>query len=303
MKKLSSGLFLPGILAVASVLSGCAGKDDRKRDERLVSLFRSSAGAANQYKAKEVIYDYNQVRRALLVRHDYMLSDEQIRENLKKLETELETAREFPHPPPEFTLPKCTVPPVLDGDFSEKAWEKALSFSGEYLLNCTEKKNDSAVWKIMYDENYFYFAARFPDTDFQKAPPETPYLADAFELFILPEKRYWTYVELVFSPWNDIYTKWVHQTPRSRMELSDYSPQTLLVRTKKNSGSWQLEGRIAFCELPAYLRGGVPRSSETLHAMMIRFDKNRTGEKKTFVPVPFLYDGHNIFGYMKLNLE
>ena len=300
MKRFRSALFL---FCAGLLTAGCVNTEDRERDDRLVSFFRSSPGTPYQFKAKEVIYDYNQVRRALLVRRDYMLSDSEIRENLRKLEKELQDAASWPFKPEEHKLPRALSKPVIDGDLSETAWEKALTFKGEYPAGGTEKQKNSAVWKMMYDENYFYFAARFPDTDFQKAPPETPYLADAFELFILPEKRYWTYVELVFSPWNDIYTKWVHQTPRSRMELSDYSPQTLLVRTKKNSGSWQLEGRIAFCELPAYLRGGVPRSGETLHAMMIRFDKNRTGEKKTFVPVPFLYDGHNIFGYMKLNLE
>ena len=293
------------MLCAALLAAGCAvqKEEDRARDDRLVSIFRASKGTPYQFKAKEVIYDYNQVRRALLVRRDYMLSDEEIRNNLKQLENELQKAAAWPFEPERHGLPRTSAAPEIDGDCSEAAWEKALAFRGAFPAGGTERRNDSSVWKLMYDENHLYFAAEFPDSDLQRGEPGRPFYGDSFELFILPEKRYCTYVELVFSPWNERHTKWVHQTPRGRAEITDYSPDSLLVRTEIMPGGWRLEGRIAFGELPSYLRGGPPQSGETLHVMMVRIDRNQPEERTLFVPVPFLPDGHNIYGYMKLTLE
>ena len=300
IRSVSSAWMLCAIL----LATGCTTqkKEDRARDERLVSIFRSSKGTPYQFKAKEVIYDYNQVRRALLVRHDYMLSDAEIRRKLKQLETELQEGAAWSFEPEQHKLPRTSAAPEINGDFSEAAWANALTFRGEFPAGDVKKQNDSSVWKLMYDEEYIYFAAEFPDSDLQRGTSGMPFKGDSFELFILPEKRYCTYVELVFSPWNECYTKWVHQTPRGRAEPTDYSPGSLLVRTKIVPRGWRLEGRIAFGELPSYLRGGPPRSGETLHVMMVRIDKNRTGKNILFVPVPFLPDGHNIYGYMKLTL-
>ena len=300
MKRFRSALFL---FCAGLLTAGCVNTEDRERDDRLVSFFRSSPGTPYQFKAKEVIYDYNQVRRALLVRRDYMLSNSEIRENLRKLEKELQEAASWPFKPEGHNLPRALSKPVIDGDLSDTAWEKALTFKGEYPAGGTEKQKNSAVWKMMYDETYLYFAAEFPDADLRKTSSGAIYHADSFELFLLPEKRYWTYVELVCSPWNEIYTKWLHQTPRGRIEISDYSPKSLSIQTRIGKDGWQLEGRIAFLDLPAYLRGGKPQSGETLYAMMIRIDKKKTEKHKLFVPVPFLPDGHNIYGYMKLTLE
>ena len=166
------------MLCAVLLTTGCTTqkKEDCARDERLVSIFRSSKGTPYQFKAKEVIYDYNQVRRALLVRHDYMLSDAEIRRNLKQLETELQEAANWPFKPEKHKLPRALSKPVIDGDFSETAWKNALTFNGEYPAGNTEKQTNSAVWKMMYDETYFYFAAEFPDADLQNRHPRLFYI-------------------------------------------------------------------------------------------------------------------------------
>ena len=58
------------------------------------------------------------------------------------------------------------------------------------------------------------------------------------------------------------------------------------------------EVALPFAELPGYMRGNVPRAGETLSLMLVRTD-----DAVRRVPIPFLYDGHNIFGYMRATLR
>ena len=191
-----------------------------------------------------------------------------------------------------------------DGFPDETFWkDSSLHWTGEYRLNQTELQNNSARWYLGYDSEYLYFKASFPDESICLAATDSLYEADSFELFILPEERYHTYVELVFSPDGRQYTRWVSQTTRSRYELSDYAPESLRSRTEKLKTGWSIEGRIGFRDLPAYLRGNPARPGETLRLMMLRIDRSGKGTRTVSTPVPFLYDGHNIFAYMKLTLQ
>lgn len=279
-------------------------EQDHELDRRLVELFRSSSGRPWQWKAKEVIYDYNQVGRALLVRHDYMGSNREIRRRLKALEKEIRIGQNWKERIREYCVPKVPGSVLKNGFPDETFWkDSSLHWTGEYRLNQTELQNNSARWYLGYDSEYLYFKASFPDESICLAATDSLYEADSFELFILPEERYHTYVELVFSPDGRQYTRWVSQTTRSRYELSDYAPESLRSRTEKLKTGWSIEGRIGFRDLPAYLRGNPACPGETLRLMMLRIDRSGKGTRTVSTPVPFLYDGHNIFAYMKLTLQ
>jgi hypothetical protein len=155
----------------------------------------------------------------------------------------------------------------------------------------------------LYDKDYLYFFCSFADDDIVTANSPELYNGDAVELFIMPEIRYYTYVELVFSPAGKSYTQWVNQSVRSRFELSAYHPESLYVASKIGEGGYSVEGRIGFRDLPGYLRGNPAKSGETLRLMMIRIDKDSSGRMASSTPVPFLYNGHNFFGYMTVVLQ
>lgn len=279
-------------------------QEDEKRDDSLVTLFRSSRGKPWQWKAKEVIYDYMQVKRALLVRRDFMGKNREIRTQLHKLEQEIRKSQTWEEPVREYTIPKLPAQQRLNGYPSPAYWEKnALIWQGEYPLSQTAFRENSACWRLCYDEKYLYFKATFPDRFHFLSLAKPLYDQDAFELFILPEIRFYTYVELVISADNRHYTRWVNQTERSRYELSAFTPATLETQTTAYGRHWEIEGRIGFADLPGYLRGNPAKSGETLRLMMLRIDATQTGEKQVFSPVPFLYDGHNFFGYMKFTLQ
>ncbi len=294
------------ILAIISApyLVGCYSScnQDHERDQRLIEYYRQSSGKPFQWKAKEVIYDYNQVRRAILVPRTQEGSKEQIRQNLIKLENEIKIAMQWSNKPPVLKLPYARQVPVIDGCANEESWSKALVFRGSYELNKTKKTDVKSVWKLMYDNKYLYFSATFEDKNIVAAKDHRLYMGDSLELFIMPEIRYHTYVELVFAPDGRRYTQWVSQSLRSRFELSEYAPESLLVSSKRNKDGYSIEGKIGFWELPAYLRGNRPKSGEVLRLMLIRIDKDSSSNETSFTPVPFLYSGHNFFGYMFLVL-
>lgn len=277
--------------------------EDRPRDDRLIAAFRNSAGTPFQWKAKEVIYDYLQVRRALLVRRDFMCTDAEIREQLKTLEQELEIGKNWRGPKISAPLPRVQqLEP--DGMPSQDFWTgHALNWRGEYELNQTSLHRNSAIWQLGYDADFLYFQAEFPDSSEQMDDRKTLYQQDCFELFILPEERYFTYVELVLSRDGKAYTQWVTQTPRSRYELFDYHPASLSFLVSSGHDSWKIRGKIGFRDLPGYLRGNPAKPGETIRFMMLRFDRNQDGKIRKWTPVPFLYDGHNYFGYAKLTLQ
>jgi len=294
------------IIAIAAILAircHVMAMQDKARDQRLVEYYRASIGKPFQWKAKEVIYGYNKVRRAVLVTPDDAIEAREVRENLKKLEEEIRFGMNWKHQPPELKLPKCKVPPEIDGKADDAAWTNALVFHGEYPVNHDIRSHESSEWKLMYDAEYLYFFCNFTDSSIVQSKDSRLYHGDSFELFIMPEIRYHTYVELVFSPNGKKYTRWISQTDRGRFELSDYAPETLFVASQTRKDGYSIEGRIGFQDLPAYLRGNKAHPGETIRLMMLRINRDTSGNKISSTPVPFLYNGHNIYGYMKLCLD
>lgn len=281
----------------------CTIRSDRDLDNRLIHYFRQSDGKAYQWKAKEVAYDYNQVRRAILVPRTEEGSKEELRKNFQKLEREIKMGEDWGESVRSFILPAATSLPTIDGEFDEDVWRHALRLYGQYPLNTAEKQETADNWLVFYTPQYFCFAAEFRD-DFIDQRQNVPlYEGDALELFIMPEERYHTYVELVFAPDGKCYTQWVSQTQRSRYELTEYHPKTLKMAAKKFPGGYRIEGMIGFADLPGYLLGNPAKSGEKLRMMMLRMDRQKDGTQTVGVPVPFLYDGHNYFGYMNLTLQ
>lgn len=299
-------------VAIIMVIIPCAGwfgwrlfqqNHDRLRDQRLVTFFRTSQGTPYQWKAKEVIYDYSQVRRAILTPRTQEGTPSQIRQGLDTLEKEIKLGVDWQENPPILKLPRTDRPPEIDGIPDDIAWSQALSFYGEYPLNSNQNNSNSSIWMLVYDQEYLYFAVVFNDKNCWSADSPSLYHGDALELFIMPEIRYYTYVELVFSPDGRKYTQWVNQTLRGRYELSEYHPKSLKIATRQDSNGYMIEGRIGFRDLPGYLRGNPAQPGETIRLMMLRINSDGIAKPTTSTPIPFLYDGHNYFGYMTVTLQ
>ena len=122
-----------------------------------------------------------------------------------------------------------------------------------------------------------------------------PWDGDCLEFFILPEKRLKVYWEIVVNPENEVFDG-LHQNYRwgGFSGHPEEDMQGLKTFTKKTESGYAVELAIPFKELPAYTKGNVPEAGQKIWFMFVRTDK---GQRKT--PCPFLYDGHNIFGYVQ----
>jgi hypothetical protein len=206
--------------------------------------------------------------------------------------------------PPQFDLPHTATKPVIDADLDEDAWRNALTFTGEYPLNSLEKRDSGIVWKLMWDEDCLYVGAIIPDAtitsiDFDEANRKYPWDADVLEIFVMPDRRFKSYWEVVVNPDNSIVDglHTYNVVARTNNGL-DESMQGLATQTRRAQDGYTVEAALPFIEMPNYRLGNPPKAGESVHLVLVRIDD---GQRSAFVP--FLYDGHNLFGYPQFILR
>ena len=179
-------------------------------------------------------------------------------------------------------------------------WADALVFREEYLRSSVTRRTPAAVWRIGYDREYLCWSAEIPDSDVQ-VNRRKPYMADSLELFVMPEIRLRTYCEVVIHPGPGSYTRWCTTGHGGVYQLCDWTPEGFHYAVKRTESGWSAEARLAFSELPGYLLGNRPEAGQQIRFQLIRTDLS--GGRRTYTtPVPFLYDGHNIYGYIRATL-
>ena len=289
-------------LGVSIGLAGCQSPNKMSDHQLCTELLRwRDEGRGSYYE-----WMSNQVNRSYYSRRIAVLTDDlpdkaSARKDLEELREKIRIGREWRTPPFQGILPFTVQAPVIDGVLNDPVWEKILTFQGEYPVNSTRKEKAETLWKLAWDRKYLYFAFFAPDKKIFN-DRELPFQADSLELFIMPDPRLGAYMELVFSPENDLYAKRACFADSAIYPIQPYRPKELLFRSQKVTGGYCVEGRIGFIELPGYLLGNEPCKGQSITLMMLRTDLSETGEHLLSSPVPFLYDGHNTKCYMKLTL-
>lgn len=298
------GIFLLSGLLPLLLLAGCRPcADDLRQDERLKKLYAERKDSPSEWRAKVVEDPYWVRRREQLLGGTLPLTREQLRHDLKRLENEIETGREWRSPIPTARIPRTRTAPIIDGNGDDRVWADALTYRGEYLLNTEKHLSGSTEWKLLYDEDFIYFFARIADREPIPGPEEQPFLGDSVELFLLPDFRLANYLEAVVSLNGSLYTTWAAQQRLRFYELEVKRLPRARSAARRISGGYCIEMRIPFAELPGYLLGNTPKRGETMNFMMIRCDMDASGHYTRTAPVPFLYDGHNIYGYIRGRLD
>ena len=302
LKKLSIIIIIPGltlsVIAAFWLHNKKTSQADLALNEELLQCFQARRGSPAEYMAKSVKFGYNRIRLATLTGNWSPCSPAQLRDLLGDLLRDIRIGRSWKCELQPVTVPYVSRPPVINGTMEKQEWKNALSFHGAYLLNSSLWLDDRSTWEIMYDNEFLYFAADFFDAHIVNNSPQKPYNDDSLELFIMPDKRLNTYIEMVFSPDGGRYTKWCGQTRQSPFEIEEFHPVRLESAVKKRPDGFSIEGKIGFSELPGYLLGNPPRPGQFLNFMMVRTNRDSGDDYRRSTPVPFLYDGHNIFGYL-----
>ena len=209
----------------------------------------------------------------------------------------------------ECSIPYAKAKPVFDGSIDSPAWSGALCFNNEFKLSSTAEEKSGAVWKLMWDENYLYVSARLPDTaivsnEYGKVKNKNPWDADCLEIFVMPSMRLKAYWEIVITPSNSVFdglqrnnkTGGFSGNPEEDMDgLKNYAG--IITSADGSHKAYIIQAALPFKEMPNYMAGNKPEAGNTIYFTMVRTDD---GAKKSLRPL--LYDGHNIFGYLKATL-
>lgn len=295
---------LPSLLLLLCFLFTAAAQtptaEDAALENELDFYCTNRSGSPAEFKADYVRSAYGQIVRGQLMHRNAVATDAEARQILLRLRDEIRTGWDWKIPPAEVVIPFFIHKPVVDGRLDDPCWERALTFTEEYLRSTTDRVTPAACWKVGYDGEYLYWAAQIPDDDIE-INLKQPYLADSLELFVMPDIRLRTYCEIVIHPAPGHYTRWCTTGHGGVYMISPWEPQTLRYAAVHTAVGWQIEAQIAFRELPGYLLGNPAKSGQQIRFQLIRTDLSR-GKNRYSTPVPFLYDGHNIYGYIRATL-
>lgn len=272
---------------------------DLEREERLVAYYHNRENSPSEFRAKMVNDPYWVRLREMVPGRSLRMSRQQIRKELMRLEQEIYQGCQWKTPIPQAIIPFAETAPVIDGNLQEEIWNEALSYQGEYPLNSEHPRDSNTEWYLLYDQHFIYFGARILDISISPGPKETPYKGDSVELFLHPDKRLTDYLETVVSCNGSVYNARASQSKSRHYDLERCTIPGLAASTKRFPGGYSVEVRIPFSALPGYLLGNAPRPGDSMNFMMIRCNLDDQGNFSRTTPVPFLYDGHNIYGYIQ----
>lgn len=246
---------------------------------------------------------------------DFLLSsgEEFSRKTIQTLaatQQDIQNGLAWQEPCRKIIIPRLSQVPVLDGAVKTEEWHGAYVFSGEYPLNQTiPRPGEATVWRIGHDGKYLWCAASFDDSQiisrngtFQTGG-EKFYHGDCLELFIRPDNNSRIYYEFLMNPegmhWailnaNNMHGSWVWLDKNLNFDLQSAAGKT--------PHAWSVELKISLEQLIRLSEGRALRSGDDFSLMMVRIDKNDREYRKA-TPVPLLYEGHNIFGYVQTRLE
>lgn len=282
MKKLSLFFCIP------LIVGGCMVSSDKERDKRLLDYYQNRQGTPAEYCAK-MVRDFSIVRyRVSLTGGMPSYSKSLARKELRRFEAEIRKGLEWKQPVSTAEIPFQPDPPVIDGIIAPEEWKHALVYKGEYDLGSTRQQNTSSKFYIMYDRNYIYFAAQVEGHDIQLDNTIPPYWNDSVELFLRPDNRLDNYLELVVSPKGDHYSAWCVQPPDRRFDISVRTMKGITTAARRTPNGYEVEGEIAFFELPGYLLGNSPHPGESMNFMFVRCNRTSSGKYTRLTPVPFL---------------
>lgn len=211
-------------------------------------------------------------------------------------------------PVPKAAVPRFAVPPEIDGIIKPEEWRDALVYRGEYPLNGTKqsKEHSQTIWRIGWYGNRLYAAAEFRDRDIVSyhgrfdTPEIMPfYLGDAFELFVRPLGDKPLYYEYLVNPLGGLWALAHVNDPRgSWIRISDDLPTAAKTSVRRTADGYAVELSVPLSEQCGPWRRRAPRAGDRFSFMMVRANRDGKNYFRT-TPVPLLYEGHNIFGYIE----
>ncbi len=210
---------------------------------------------------------------------------------------------------PEQEIPYMIHTPIPDGKISMREREEALMFRGEHPLGKTDRdpRYPDSLWLIGWNGDMLYLAVSFRDEkpELRHGKNGCPegrelYLGDCLEFFLRPQLRKLPYFELLMNPAGEFWMLshlpgyWGGFTPIDR----ECPAPGAIVKGSIQNGFYTIEALLSFRIWHGAWCSRAPRPGDRFSFMMLR--TNRSGVSYTLsTPVPFLYSGHNLYGYLR----
>lgn len=276
--------------------------------EELDSLFADCAGTPSEYAVRTA---KNWFMRCAFYRLDgsalrpavelQCRSDAEARKRIRTLSEDVRRGRNWKLPRPELAVPFIGAVRI-DGIISPEEYARSARLEGEIPINeQTVKAGGGHRWYFAWDNRFFYFAAEIADPDIQLCK-ERPYEADSVELFLLPEPLLSSYWEIVVSPSGERFCAW-HTLGKYGQRSSFFiAPESLKTAARRTGSGYCVEIAFPFSALPS-LSERLPYNGAAMFLMVCRTDRQKNGGVAVTAPVPLLYGGHNIYGYIKATLK
>lgn len=202
--------------------------------------------------------------------------------------------------PEAATLPELKQRPVLDGVLSPGEYEPAITFHGEFPLNGAQRLESerNSVWHLGVYGNSLWCAASFEDSEIHSVLPERDgapiYTGDSLEFFLRPNRDAVFYYEFIIGPNGQFFGRLHGNNPYgTHVVLAEVAPPEIAVRREGGKLTYEFAFPLRELAFPA----GIRRKRGGFSFMMVRTNRSGGNWLKS-TPVPFLYDGHNIFGYI-----
>lgn len=195
---------------------------------------------------------------------------------------------------------EVVIPRSPDG---KPDWKNALTFRGEIPLDTAGREPEGGtVWQVTADGNFLYFKIKVEDADVH-IDPVRPFDADSIEIFIKGDTELLFYWELVASAGGPDFAGTHQFSPvlGIRAYYADARPDRMFLKGEKTQNGFSVECRFPFFALPRLDRA-LPFEGAKIEFMFVRTD-GLGGKVTKSAPVPLLYDGHNLFGYIIGTLE
>lgn len=225
---------------------------------------------------------------------------------LARIRNEAELGFTWQHPVPVARLPRLAAAPKIDGIWEEAEWRDALRFEGEFVMNRDEKTRQSrpSLWLAGWRDGHLYVAVRFPDEEIHafREPAKPIHLGDSLELFVRPAADESLYFEFIVSPEGTLWArKHIFSDWGGYITLRDQADRGVRCAAKRDDAGYAIEIAVPFEQLHSKWIRRPPQPGDAFTFMMVRTSLDGENYSKS-TPVPFLYDGHNVFGYFLAEL-
>ncbi len=206
-------------------------------------------------------------------------------------------------------IPVLRAMPVIDGVVDEEEWRGALTFEGEFPLNSPERTaGEPSCWRVGWRGNSFYVAAQFRDPDLQifesQATGDEPkmFKGDSLECFIRPRSDQFLYWEFIANPAGSLWELMHVNNPwGGSVTLANALRTGARAAAIRTGEGFSVELVLPLQEFHGVWCRRPPRPGDRFEFILVR-TRLDNGVYTKNSPVPFLYDGHNIFGYIRAEL-